>query len=64
MQAIESDLTAKVAALLQRRVTLCMENRELKQQMLRLQQEKVIVDSELSSASSINHNTIFESEFN
>ncbi|KAF3665993.1 hypothetical protein T459_29768 [Capsicum annuum] len=48
-EAIESDLTAKVASLLQRRVTLSMENRELKQQMLRLQQEKVIVDAQYRS---------------
>ncbi|CAN4114458.1 unnamed protein product [Withania somnifera] len=45
-EAIESDLTAKVASLLQQRVTLSMENRELKQQMLRLQQEKVIIDAQ------------------
>ncbi|XP_055831261.1 basic leucine zipper 6 [Solanum dulcamara] len=48
-EAIESDLTAKVASLLQQRVTLSMENRELKQQMLRLQQEKVIIDAQYRS---------------
>lgn len=48
-EAIESDLTAKVASLLQQRVTLSMENQELKQQMLRLQQEKVIVDAQYRS---------------
>lgn len=48
-EAIESDLTAKVASLLQQRATLSMENRELKQQMLRLQQEKVIVDAQYRS---------------
>ncbi|KAJ8551612.1 hypothetical protein K7X08_021627 [Anisodus acutangulus] len=48
-EAIESDLAAKVASLLQQRVTLSIENRELKQQMLRLQQEKVIVDAQYRS---------------
>ncbi|KAJ8526340.1 hypothetical protein K7X08_028817 [Anisodus acutangulus] len=48
-EAIESDLSAKVASLLQQRVTLSIENRELKQQMLRLQQEKVIVDAQYRS---------------
>lgn len=59
MQALESELAAKVASLLQQRVALSMENRELKQQMLRLQQEKVIVDGQLFIVGSIKQSIIF-----
>ncbi|KAA8534593.1 hypothetical protein F0562_032148 [Nyssa sinensis] len=48
-QTLESDLSVRVASLLQQRVTLSMENNRLKQQVARLQQEKLIVDSQYQS---------------
>ncbi|CAK9147669.1 unnamed protein product [Ilex paraguariensis] len=43
-QTLESDLAVGVASLLQQRVVLSMENNKLKQQLARLQQEKLMVD--------------------
>ncbi|KAI8008146.1 Basic leucine zipper 6 [Camellia lanceoleosa] len=44
-----SELALRVASLLQQRVALSMENNKLKQQVARLQQEKLIVDGHYQS---------------
>lgn len=49
LQTLESQLSVRVASLLQQRVALSMENIELKQQVARLKQEKLIVDGEYQS---------------
>ncbi|XP_052186541.1 basic leucine zipper 34 [Diospyros lotus] len=46
LKALESELALKVASLLQQRVALSMENSKLKQQVVRLQQDKLIVDGQ------------------
>uniref|UniRef100_A0A5B7C6T0 BZIP domain-containing protein n=1 Tax=Davidia involucrata TaxID=16924 RepID=A0A5B7C6T0_DAVIN len=48
-QTLESELAVRVASLLQQRVALSMENSKLKQQMARLQQEKLILDGQYQS---------------
>ncbi|KAL5568657.1 hypothetical protein UlMin_025232 [Ulmus minor] len=46
LQTLESDLTVRVASLLQQRAALSMENSTLKQQLARLQKEKLIMDGQ------------------
>lgn len=45
-QAFESELSVRVAALLQQRVTLTVENTRLKQQMARLRQQKLFMEGQ------------------
>ncbi|XP_047328008.1 basic leucine zipper 34 [Impatiens glandulifera] len=45
-QAIQSELACKVASSLQHRFSLSLENNKLKQQLLRLQHEKMMLDDE------------------
>lgn len=47
IQTLESDLGVRVAALLQQRAALSMENYKLKQQVARLQQDKLITERKL-----------------
>ncbi|KAL3838151.1 hypothetical protein ACJIZ3_022742 [Penstemon smallii] len=49
LQNLGSELAVRVASLLQQHVALSMENNTLKQQLLRMQQEKFIVDGEYQS---------------
>ena len=44
LQTFESELSVRVASLLQQRVALSLENCTLKQQVARLQQEKLIME--------------------
>ena len=44
VQALESELAVRISAQLQQKVILAMENNKLKQQMARLQQQKLIMD--------------------
>lgn len=46
LQKAETEMASKVASLLQQRLALSLENNKLKQQAVRLQQEKQIVDGE------------------
>lgn len=48
-QNLETELAVRVASLLHQRASLSLENRELKQQLARLQQEKLIVDGQYQS---------------
>lgn len=45
MQDLESELTVRVASLIQQYAALSMENNTLKQQLSRMKQEKFLVDS-------------------
>ncbi|GMH13261.1 hypothetical protein Nepgr_015102 [Nepenthes gracilis] len=45
-QSFESELACRISTLLQQHAALSMENSNLKQQMARLQQQKLIIDSE------------------
>jgi cell division protein FtsB len=47
VQTLESGLAVRVAALLQQRVSLSMENSKLKQEIARLQQQKLIMERKL-----------------
>ncbi|KAK4756819.1 hypothetical protein SAY87_006946 [Trapa incisa] len=49
LQAFESELAARMAALLQERVTLTMENTRLKQQMARLGQHRLFAEGQYQS---------------
>ncbi|KAG2672466.1 hypothetical protein I3843_13G035700 [Carya illinoinensis] len=49
LQTLESDLGVRVAALLQQRAALSMENYKLKQQVARLQQDKLITERQYQS---------------
>jgi len=44
VQALESELAIRISTLLQQKVVLAIENNKLKQQMARLQQQKLIMD--------------------
>ncbi|PON84387.1 Basic-leucine zipper transcription factor [Trema orientale] len=46
LQTLESNLAIRVASLLQQRVALSVENNKLKQQLARLQKEKLMVDGQ------------------
>lgn len=46
LQTLESELQYKLSALLQQRLTLSVENKELKQHMSRLQHKKLVLDRE------------------
>lgn len=48
-QTLESELAIRVASLLQLRVALSMENSKLKQQLAKLQQQKLIMDGQHKS---------------
>ncbi|XP_044462381.1 basic leucine zipper 2 [Mangifera indica] len=48
-QTIQSELSVRVASLLQQHVSLSLENRTLKQQVARLQQEKMIMEGQYKS---------------
>lgn len=48
MQKFESDLAARVGSLFQQRLALSVENNKLKQKVVKLQQQKIIADGELS----------------
>ncbi|PSR98101.1 Basic leucine zipper like [Actinidia chinensis var. chinensis] len=50
-QTLESELVIRVASLLQQRAALSMENSTLKQQVARLEKEKLIVDGKSTSIS-------------
>ncbi|KMT09004.1 hypothetical protein BVRB_6g137120 isoform B [Beta vulgaris subsp. vulgaris] len=45
-QTLESELEFRVSALLQQKAVLSLENNKLKQQMARLQQQKLIMDGD------------------
>nr|GMC65519.1 basic leucine zipper 6 [Ipomoea batatas] len=44
LQTLRSDLAAKVVSLLQQHIALSLENSELKQKLIQIQQEKLLVD--------------------
>lgn len=53
VQTLESELGVRVAALLQQRAALSVENYKLKQQVARLQQEKLAMERKLLCISSL-----------